>query len=77
MKNKSVIPHGMYCYTRMGYKNGVYKIKPCPYWDKVEGKPKQGDGYCHYLETGDWEEGNLSLLWDQVKECGINEGGQE
>ena len=44
-KDTSVIPKGFYCY------DGKYK---CPYWDVREDKPDQENGYCHYLEKGDW-----------------------
>lgn len=84
-KGTSVIPKGCYCYDENG---------TCPYWDKIEGAPKQYNGYCWYLEQGDMEilaeddftEQNtgevrkgkdlpfpVSLLWDQCKECGIND----
>ena len=63
MKNK--IPRGMYCYDE----NGI-----CPYWSRRNGKPYQEDGYCSYMEMGDWEADHFfSLLWDQVKECDIND----
>ena len=26
-----------------------------------------------YLKKGDWEENGTCFLWDQVKECGIND----
>ena len=61
---KQGIPKGIYCYG----KNGI-----CYYWDKNPKKHSQECGYCHYLEFGDWETEHLSLLWDQVKECGIND----
>ena len=61
MKDK--IPKGIYCYDKNG---------KCPYWDKDLSKPHQENGYCHYLKTGDWEAKHISLLWDQVKECGEN-----
>lgn len=54
---------GLYCYDE----NGL-----CPYWSADTNKPRQENGYCAYLEVGDWEpDGWLSLLWDQVKECGL------
>ena len=59
------IPPGPYCYR---YARGRGK---CPWWSLNEDKPYQENGYCAYLEAGDWEHGGL--LWDQVKECGINE----
>ena len=62
MKDQSKIPKGFYCYDT----NGV-----CPYWSLNKNKPHQENGYCSYLEQGDWDE-HLGLLWDQVKECNIN-----
>ena len=70
---KAKIPPGPYCYTPFGYQNGVYKINPCPYWSKRADKPHQESGYCAYLGYGDWEVDGISLLWDQVKECEVNE----
>ena len=57
------IPMGSYCYDE----NGV-----CPYWSLDHSKPKQLNGYCAFLEVGNWEQpdGWITLLWDQVKECG-------
>jgi len=47
--------------------------KICPYWSIRDSKPAQGNGYCGYLEWGDWDmENSVTLLWDQVKECGVN-----
>lgn len=65
---KKLIPEGNYCYTRV---DG--KFKCCPFWDKLEQFPKQDNGYCHYLKKGDWQGKGLGLLWDQCKECGVNE----
>jgi len=95
-KDKRRIPKGLYCYSQ-NYKE-FKDIKVCPYWSIRRGKPKQNNGYCAYLEKGDWDLNNekrwrrkytkgkkgpwktayelgfhLSLLWDQVKECGIKE----
>lgn len=66
------IPKGLYCYTR---RDG--KVHLCPFWDKDYSKPEQESGYCHYLKRGDWEEEGFSLLWDQVKECGVNDEEEE
>ena len=90
-KDKTLIPKGYYCYslTSKSYKR-------CPYWSINKNYPKQFNGYCSYIEKGDWElsiqynktakwrntKGQfcesdkflpLSLLWDQCKECGVNE----
>ena len=100
MKNKKLIPKGMYCYKdTKETKNGLYKrIGICPYWSVRKGKPKYENGYCAYLKKGDWDINKeikwitrykngkesklqsanklglcLSLLFDQVKECSINE----
>jgi len=69
IKDESLIPEGVYCYTRIS--GG--KIKLCPYWAYIINAPGQMNGYCHYLERGDWENDWLGLLWDQCKECDINE----
>lgn len=62
---KKNIPSGPYCYDENG---------KCPYWLKVPKHGSQNDGYCKYLKIGDWEvHDRLSLLWDAVKECGIND----
>jgi hypothetical protein len=75
-KNKRAtyyIPEGYYCYDEKGL---------CPFWELKTDKPPQRNGYCHRLGRGDWEVeippdfqrgmplAGLSLLWDQVKECG-------
>jgi len=62
------IPYGDYCYTSLGFKDGKYKIKPCPYWEYGEDDDGCSYGYCHYLEKKDYV-----LLWDMIKICGINE----
>lgn len=69
------IPYGPYCYTGIGYdrETRTYKARTCPYWSINPNHPHQMNGYCSYMKTGDWMEEGLSLLWDKVKECGINE----
>ena len=82
MKDKSLIPKGIYCYDENGR---------CPYWSMDENRPEQENGYCSFLEKGDWDFNNESeavnvatgeiveipfpvgLLWDSVKECDIND----
>lgn len=76
-KDESVIPEGQYCYTRLGSDASIitgFKIKPCPYWSSRADKPEQENGHCSFLGYGDWESETLSLLWDSVKECGLNMG---
>ncbi len=72
-KSTEVIPEGLYCYTYDS--DGALKL--CPYWDKFDEHEPQNDGYCHFLEEGDWDVDGLSLLWDQCKECGENLGEDE
>lgn len=64
----SLIPAGQYCYSGS---------KLCPYWRTHRDKPEQESGYCQVLGEGDWESEQLSLLWDQCKECGINNESYE
>jgi hypothetical protein len=75
MKDKSKIPPGTYCYTTQHYdrRTGVLKTNLCPYWSRNPNKPEQENGYCSFLEFGDWEAEGMSLLWDQVKMCCENE----
>jgi len=61
---KSLIPEGHYCYG---------KRMRCPFWDNVPHFPKQNNGYCHFLNRGDFQEEGLGLIWDSIKECGVNE----
>ena len=60
---KILIPKGNYCYGKT----------KCPFWDAIEEFPDQDNGYCHYLKSGDWQGKGIGLLWDQCKECGVNE----
>lgn len=75
LKDRSVIPEGMYCYVPVSVTNGVIKIKKCPYWDlKHNNKLKGKVGKCGFLQLTDDEIGNQAgLLFDYCKECGINE----
>ena len=57
------IPNGFYCYNG----NNL-----CPFWDIDKSKPKQNNGYCHYLKHADWEQEYISLIWDKCKECDVN-----
>jgi hypothetical protein len=67
-----LIPQGSYCYTRV---DG--RIKACPFWNKIVDFPSQDNGYCHYMKKGDWQGKGIGLLWDQCKECGVNEYQQD
>lgn len=76
--DESVIPAGCYCYTGQGLTHPAdggpprMEVKECPYWARNPEKPEQINGYCAYLGEGDWQDDGPSLLWDMVKECGIN-----
>lgn len=84
-----VVPNGMYCYEwltepKLVIVDGVPRIRGesrmCPYWKLHGGKRPQENGYCRLLKVGDWtppEKGGTFLLWDQVKECGVNHGHDE
>ena len=54
-----------YCYTYD--KKGNRKL--CK-WHRMSSKhPEQENGYCLYLNQGDWEDDYISLIWDKCKEC--------
>lgn len=65
---EDAIPKGMYCYTFVG--NG--KTSRCPHWRYLEEYHEQESGYCTYLKKGDADEDGTFILWDQVKEYGVN-----
>jgi hypothetical protein len=76
---KTLIPAGHYCYAPGEVKVGTdglpyMKTTLCPFWSIDREQPPQNNGYCSYLEEGDWEgvEG-FGLLWDQIKSCGVNQ----
>lgn len=83
---EEVVPEGMYCYRHTGRMveqtspNGtVYRVPEtvaCPYHKIHGGKRSQENGYCRLLKAGDWmpRPHGTMLLWDSVKECGINMG---
>jgi hypothetical protein len=59
------IPAGPYCYNENG---------TCPYWYLKERQV----GGCGLLEAYDYDGSDkASLLWDQVKECGVNSRDDE
>lgn len=76
----TVIPEGMYCYKLVAVEKRaeegtpIMKTQRCPYWAINPEKDDQNNGYCALLEVsaGNGYDENMSLLWDQVKECGIN-----
>jgi len=70
---KSIIPEGNYCYT-LGADG---RFQTCSFWHSDLTRPGQENGYCAYLKRGDWDNNGLGLLWDQCKECGVNEYQQD
>ena len=71
--DESLIPEGDYCYKYLetprkenNFRSKVYK---CPYWHSTE------DGASAYCDVLDIED--AICLWDQIKECGINQPEKE
>ena len=64
---EKLIPKGEYCYDDQ---------RDCPFHDIIPTFPKQSNGHCHYLKTGDYGE-HFGLLWDSCKECNINSNIEE
>ena len=73
--SEDVIPEGMYCYSRSSIveNSDTRTLIPCPYWGMDSTRRSQENGYCAYLKSGDWSDDGVSLLWDQVKECRVND----
>ena len=57
-----LIPEGVYCHGRESWET------VCPFW-RSAGKDA---AYCLLLDRADSTHAD-SLLWDQCKECGIND----
>ena len=64
------IPVGPYCYEILEVEGMKMHIRKCPHWELL-GK---GKARCNLLGIQDDDENTLGLLWDSVKECGINMG---
>ena len=63
-----------YCYTITGKsRDGKLKTETCKWHKFNKNHDKQENGYCSYLNKGDWQENGTSLLWDRCKECGIKD----
>ena len=65
------IPNGHYCYiieedTKFDDQDRI-PIRLCPYWKSIKGGAR-----CEYLGVDSKREDLYSLIWDQVKECGVN-----
>ena len=79
---KLIIPkHTCYCYTLRKGKNNTkswlngYKVKSCPYWKQLNKKDEYGNKicYCKYLKQESEYQDPFNLIWDMVKECGLND----
>ena len=72
--NLLVIPYGASCYDLKEDRTEKDPIRTetCPYWDRCE-EIEGENGYCHLLKLGDWEEEEDTLLYNQVKECELND----
>lgn len=75
---EQMIPRGPYCYMAVeianekDYSQGFH-ILSCPFWELKKSQPEQENGYCKLLDVGDWEEDvGFGMLWDGIKECGVN-----
>lgn len=73
MKDTSRIPKGSYCYSIIGFIGTRIQVDFCPYYSVDDKRDPSENGYCSYLERGDWEDESFGLLWEGCKECGINE----
>jgi len=81
---EQMIPHGCYCYQvvelidKKNSSKGL-RVLNCPFWELKKSQPEQENGYCKLLDVGDWEEDvGCGMLWDGIKECGINlDDGEE
>ena len=81
-KGESVIPKGAYCYsnTRMSDRKTeeglpIFDVDRCPYWDSDENRPDQYDGYCWFIEKGDWDL-NSEKEWKNQKTGEIQTGDE-
>lgn len=68
-----------YCYTPTKRLENGYKIRKCPYWKQLKEKDEYGEPicYCRYLKSRSEYEDPGNLIWDMVKECGINDEWEE
>ena len=88
-KDKTLIPHGDYCYSgnkicpyrtnkEVGH-NDTVLISYCSYLeqgdisDLSKEEFKLLKNYHNMTDEELWEEYPLDVLWDSVKECGVND----
>jgi hypothetical protein len=77
MPRRDIIPRGERCFTKVpltlndGTK--LFRICYCPYlfWRSDEVVHNK-EGYCKYLNRGDWDEAYSTMLWDCQKACNEN-----
>jgi hypothetical protein len=51
----------------------TYYCRDCPFSDRERNwRFMQMNGYCHLYRIKDWWGNGFSLLWDGIKECGVN-----
>ena len=62
------VPEGPYCYRN---------DKKCPYLYFSQNYDKQICGYCAFLNKSGWQDNGTFLLWDECKECNLNEYTEE
>lgn len=75
MRNiESVVPKGGYCYSVRADGKG---IQVCPFLRYDKTKHHQENGICEAFKMRDSEGTSGGLLWDMVKECGVNEDDYE
>lgn len=81
-KLEELIPENpSYCYQSISQDKDNPTTFPitnlCPYWRIASDKEETLNGYCLFLGEGDWEENGTMALFDQLKECGINDQWEE
>lgn len=68
--NHPEIPLGIYCYGR----DGSGKRVVCPHWEQLETRAGiTSKARCNFLNVISEYPEYDNLIWDQVKECGVNE----
>ena len=53
------------------------KTRTCPYWCWDKRYPDERVGYCKLMKCGDLDGNGVGLLFDQIKECGVNDYDQD
>ena len=56
-KDEKFVPPGTCCYEFLQAKDeaGAHWVLSCPYREIKHDQQEQMNGYCHFLESGDWE----------------------